>query len=130
MRLVTGDTKVVDRGKADGVFINTAGIGAVVATALIGPQAVRPGDVVLISGDIGRHGIAVMAVRENLGLEMAIESDCAPLIAPVLALIEGGIAVHCLRDLTRGGLASALVEIAETAAVSIALDEVGRAGSR
>jgi hydrogenase expression/formation protein HypE len=123
VRLVTGDTKVVDRGKADGVFINTAGIGSVLAPALIGPQAVRPGDVVLISGDIGRHGIAVMAARENLGLEMAIESDCAPLTAPVLALIEAGIAVRCLRDLTRGGLASAAVEIAETAGVSIALDE-------
>jgi hydrogenase expression/formation protein HypE len=123
VRLVTGDTKVVDRGKADGVFINTAGIGAVVAPALIGPQAVRPGDAVLISGDIGRHGIAVMAARENLGLEMAIESDCAPLAVPVLALIERGIAVRCLRDLTRGGLASAAVEIAETARVSIVLDE-------
>jgi hydrogenase expression/formation protein HypE len=123
VRLVTGDTKVVDRGKADGLFINTSGIGAVIAPALIGPQAVRPGDVVLISGDIGRHGIAVMAARENLGLEMAIESDCAPLAGPVLALIEAGIAVRCLRDLTRGGLASAAVEIAETAGVSIALDE-------
>jgi hydrogenase expression/formation protein HypE len=123
VRLVTGDTKVVDRGKADGVFINTAGIGAIVTPTLIGPQAVRPGDVVLISGDIGRHGIAVMAVREGLGLEMAIESDCAPLVAPVLAMLEAGVAVRCLRDLTRGGLASAAVEIAETAGVSIALDE-------
>jgi hydrogenase expression/formation protein HypE len=123
VRLVTGDTKVVDRGKADGVFINTAGIGAVVAPGLIGPQAVRPGDVALISGDIGRHGVAVMAAREDLGLEMSIESDCAPVCAPALALIEAGIDVRCLRDLTRGGLASAAVEIAETAGVSIVLDE-------
>lgn len=123
VRLVTGDTKVVDRGKADGVFINTAGIGAVVATTTIGPQAVRPGDAVLISGDIGRHGIAVMAAREDLGLETAIESDCAPLTDPVLALIDAGIKVRCLRDLTRGGLASAAVEIAETAGVSFVLDE-------
>jgi hydrogenase expression/formation protein HypE len=84
---------------------------------------VRPADAVIVSGDIGRHGVAVMAARENLGLEMAIESDCAPLSAPVLALIAAGIEVHCLRDLTRGGLASAVVEIAETAGVSIALDE-------
>lgn len=123
VRLVTGDTKVVDRGKADGMFINTAGIGAVVAPAPIGPQAVRPDDAVLISGDIGRHGVAVMAARDDLGLEMAIESDCAPLCAPILGLIEAGIGVRCLRDLTRGGLASAVVEIAETAGVSIALEE-------
>ena len=123
VRLVTGDTKVVDRGKADGLFVSTAGIGQVLAAEAIGPAAVAPGDAVLISGDIGRHGIAVMAAREALGLEMTLESDCAPLAGPVLALINAGVAVHCLRDLTRGGLASALVEIAETARVSIALDE-------
>jgi hydrogenase expression/formation protein HypE len=123
VRLVTGDTKVVDRGKADGLFVSTAGIGQVLAAEAIGPAAVAPGDAVLISGDIGRHGIAVMAAREALGLEMTLESDCAPLAGPVLALIKAGVAVHCLRDLTRGGLASALVEIAETARVSIALDE-------
>ncbi len=77
----------------------------------------------ILSGDIGRHGIAIMATREDLGFETLIESDCAPLNAPVLALIESGIDIHCLRDLTRGGLASAAVEIAETAALSIALDE-------
>ncbi len=123
VRLVTGDTKVVDRGKADGIFINTAGVGQVVSAAPIGPAAVRPGDAVLISGDIGRHGIAVMAARENLGLEMAVQSDCAPLAEPVLALLEAGIEVHCLRDLTRGGLASAAVEIAEASGLSIALEE-------
>jgi len=121
--LVTGDTKVVDRGKADGMFINTAGIGRVVAPAPVGPTSVRPGDVILLSGDIGRHGMAVMAAREALGFESALESDCAPLAAPVLALFEAGIAVRCLRDLTRGGLASAAVEIAEAAGRSIALDE-------
>ncbi len=123
VRLVTGDTKVVERGKADGMFINTSGIGHVVASAPIGPASVRAGDMVILSGDIGRHGIAVMAARESLGFEMPIESDCAPLAAAVLALIEAGIAVRCLRDLTRGGLASAMVEIAETAGVAIALDE-------
>jgi len=123
VRLVTGDTKVVDRGKADGLFVNTAGIGRVVATTPVGPDRVRMGDAVILSGDIGCHGMAVMSAREALGFESALESDCAPLAAPVLALFEKGIAVHCLRDLTRGGLASAAVEIAEAAGRSIALDE-------
>ncbi len=123
VRLVTGDTKVVDRGKADEVFVNTAGLGRIVARAPIGPASVCVGDAVILSGDIGRHGIAVIAAREGLGFETTIESDCAPLVGPVLALIEAEIAVHCLRDLTRGGLASAAVEIAETAGLAIALDE-------
>ena len=123
VRLVTGDTKVVDRGKGDGMFINTAGVGRRCAGTPIEPGSVRPGDVVILSGDIGRHGIAVMAAREGFAFETAIESDCAPLAAPVLDLLEAGIAVHCLRDLTRGGLASALVEIAEAARLAVSLDE-------
>ncbi|MBS0520809.1 MAG: hydrogenase expression/formation protein HypE [Proteobacteria bacterium] len=123
VRLVTGDTKVVDHGKADGMFVNTTGIGQVLAPAPIGPAHVQADDVVLLSGDIGRHGMAVMAARENLGFETVIESDCAPLVDPVLALVEAGIELHCLRDLTRGGLASALVEIAETAGRSITIEE-------
>jgi hydrogenase expression/formation protein HypE len=123
VRLVTGDTKVVDRGKADGLFINTAGIGRIVAPNVIGPQAVKPGDVVILSGDIGRHGMAVMAAREKLGFESEIASDCAPLVAPILALFAAGVDVHCLRDLTRGGLASGLVEIAETAKLAIHTEE-------
>ena len=123
IELVTGDTKVVDRGKGDGVYINTAGIGTVVAQRPIVPTSVRPGDAVLLSGDIGRHGIAIMAVREGLAFETTIESDCAPLAGPVLALLEAGIEIHCLRDLTRGGLASALVEIAEAAQLHISIRE-------
>ena len=123
VELVTGDTKVVDRGKGDGIFINTAGIGEVVVTDPIGPASVAAGDAVIVSGDIGRHGMAIVAVRENLAFESAIDSDCAPLVDPVMALVDAGIAVHCLRDLTRGGLASALVEIAETSRLSIAIDE-------
>ena len=123
VRLITGDTKVVERGKADGMFINTAGVGRVLASEAIEPASVRAGDVVILSGDIGRHGIAVMAAREGLAFETAIESDCAPLAAPALDLIEAGIGVHCLRDLTRGGLASALVEIAEPAELAVFLDE-------
>jgi hydrogenase expression/formation protein HypE len=121
--IVTGDLKVVDRGKADGVFITTSGVGAIVASTAIEPQSVRPGDVVILSGDVGRHGIAVMAAREGLGFEPAIASDCASLAEPVLALLDAGVDVHCLRDLTRGGLAGGLVEIAETSGLAIAIDE-------
>lgn len=123
VQIVTGDTKVVDRGKGDGVFLNTSGVGVIEHDLLIAPRSVRVGDAVILSGDIGRHGIAVMAVREGLEFESTIESDCAPLAEPVLALIQAGIEVHCLRDLTRGGLASAAVEIAEAAGVGLLLEE-------
>jgi hydrogenase expression/formation protein HypE len=123
VQVVTGDTKVVDQGKGDRIFINTAGVGVVEHCLDIAPASVRPGDAILLSGDVGRHGIAIMAVREGLEFESTIQSDCAPLAAPVLALVAGGIEVHCLRDLTRGGLATALVEIAETAAVHIKVEE-------
>lgn len=121
--IVTGDTKVVDKGKGDGIFINTAGIGVIEHDLIIAPRSVRSGDRVLLSGDIGRHGMAIMAVREGLEFETTIESDCAPLIAPVQALLNGGVEVHCLRDLTRGGLASALVEIATSVDLRIHIEE-------
>ena len=121
--LVTGDTKVVDRGKGDGLFINTAGVGTVGAGVEIHPGRVRTGDAVLLSGDVGRHGIAVLSVRDGLAFETPIESDCAPLHALVAALVDGGIDVHCLRDPTRGGLASALNEIALDAGVGIEIVE-------
>ena len=121
--LVTGDTKVVDRGKGDGLFVNTAGIGRVEQTRTIAPRCVRAGDAVLLSGDVGRHGMAIMSVREGLQFESQIESDCAPLAAPILALLEAGVDVHCLRDLTRGGLASALNEIAATGQVQVDVAE-------
>ncbi len=123
VQIVTGDTKVVDQGKGDGVYINTAGVGVLEFDRDIGPAQVEPGDVILVNGDLGRHGIAIMAVREGLAFETEIQSDCAPLHGPVLALLEAGIEVHCLRDLTRGGLASALVEIAETAGRTLELDQ-------
>jgi len=112
VQLVTGDTKVVDRGKGDGIYVNTAGIGIVEANRPVSPAGVRPSDVVLLSGDIGRHGMAIISVREGLAFENPIESDCAAVASLVLSLIQAGIEIHCLRDLTRGGLASALVEIA------------------
>jgi len=121
--VVTGDTKVVDRGKGDGLFITTAGVGRVDHALAISPASVRPGDAILLSGDIGRHGVAVMALREGLAFETVVQSDCAPLAAPVLALLEAGLEVHCLRDLTRGGLATSLVEIAEGAGLELVLQE-------
>jgi hydrogenase expression/formation protein HypE len=122
--IVTGDTKVVDRGKADGIFINTAGVGVIEHKLTISPASVQIGDAVLLNGDIGRHGMAIMAAREGLSFESEIESDCAPLAKTVLALIDAGIEVHCLRDLTRGGLASGLVEIAQASSLHIHIDEV------
>jgi len=121
--LVTGDTKVVDRGKGDEIFINTAGVGVIEHDQRIGPDRVRIGDAILVNGDLGRHGIAIMAAREGLEFECTIESDCAPLAGLVRDLIAAGVEVHCLRDLTRGGLASALCEIAEAASVGIAIKE-------
>ncbi len=123
VRVVTGDTKVVDRGKGDGIYINTSGVGVVAAGREIAPRRVRPGDAVLLSGDIGRHGMAIMAVREGLEFESPIESDCAPLASLVGSLLGTGADVHCMRDLTRGGLASALVEIADTSDTTIRIDE-------
>lgn len=123
VQIITGDTKVVDKGKGDALFINTTGVGVLEHALNIAPQTVRPGDAILVSGDLGRHGMAIMAVREGLQFESAIESDSAPVHEVVLALLEAGIEIHCLRDLTRGGLASAMNEIAEAANVRIELEE-------
>lgn len=113
VQLVTGDIKVVDRQKADGLYINTAGVGEIITRTPVRPESIRRGDMIILSGDIGRHGIAVMSERENLGLKSGLKSDCASLLSPIHALIMEGIDIHCLRDLTRGGLATALVELAE-----------------
>ena len=121
--IVTGDTKVVDRGKADGVYINTAGVGLVPEGIQINPLQVRPGDAILVSGDLGRHGMAVMSVREGLNFEGKLESDCASLVGLVRQLLDAVPEVHCLRDLTRGGLASALSEIATDVSVGIEIDQ-------
>jgi hydrogenase expression/formation protein HypE len=121
--IVTGDTKVVDRGKGDGLYINTAGVGVIEHDRVVSPASVRPGDAILLSGDVGRHGAAILAVREGLQFTSTIVTDCAPLAAPVLALLAAGIEVHCLRDLTRGGLATSLVEIAEASRLHVAIEE-------
>ncbi len=123
VQIVTGDTKVVDKGKGDGIFINTAGIGIIEHDRQIAPTSVRPGDLVIINGDVGRHGIAIMATREGLAFESAIESDSAPLNGVVIKLLDEGIDVHCMRDMTRGGMATTLVEIAEASGLHIEIDE-------
>jgi len=122
--IVTGDTKVVQRGKADGLFINTAGVGLVRADWPIGQLYVQPGDKVLVSGTLGDHGIAVMLTREALDIETETCSDTAPLHTLVSELISAvGPGLHCLKDPTRGGLATSLNEIAMASEVAIALDE-------
>ncbi len=124
VKIVTGDTKVVERGHGDGLYINTTGIGVIAAGAgEIAPDMVREADAVILSGDIGRHGMAVMSAREGLEFESAIESDSADISGRVLAMIEAGIEIHCLRDATRGGVAAVLNEIAEAAGLSIEADE-------
>ncbi len=123
VEIVTGDTKVVDRGHGDGIFINTSGIGLIEGDWEISPRAVEPGDAILLSGDLGRHGIAILAEREGLEFETTIESDCQPLHEVVAALLQAGLPVHCLRDLTRGGLATAVKEIANDSGYGIRLDE-------
>jgi hydrogenase expression/formation protein HypE len=156
VRLVTGDTKVVDKGKGDGIFINTSGIGIIeqlpglansarsgapaadkeqgevlpplvrevgLTQAQIGPMSVRPGDVVLVSGDLGRHGVAILSLREGVEFESPVLSDTASVWPAVEALLNTGIEIHCLRDLTRGGLATTLNEIAADRNVCIKLEE-------
>ena len=124
VQIVTGDTKVVERGHGDGCYINTAGIGVLRPGIAVGPHRAQPGDAILVSGTIGDHGMAIMSVREGLEFESQIRSDCAALnglIAEVLA--AAGPAVHAMRDPTRGGMASTLNEIAQSSAVGMAIDE-------
>ena len=123
VRLVTGDTKVVDRGHGDGLYINTSGIGLLPDGLRIGPGRARAGDVVIVSGTIGDHGMAIMSVREGLEFESVIASDCAPLYDLVATMLAGGAEVHVLRDATRGGVAAVLNEIAEASGVGIDVQE-------
>ncbi len=124
VKIVTGDTKVVERGHGDGCYISTAGVGLLRPGISVGPQQAKPGDAILVSGTLGDHGMAIMSVREGLEFESQIRSDCAALngmIAEVLA--AAGAAVHAMRDPTRGGLASTLNEIALASGVGVAIDE-------
>ncbi|MGB4499257.1 MAG: hydrogenase expression/formation protein HypE [Methylococcaceae bacterium] len=112
--IVTGDTKVVDKGKGDGIYINTSGIGLISANVEISPQRIQVGDSIIINSDIARHGMAIMLAREGVAFDSQIESDCADLSGLVQELIAVKIDLHCMRDLTRGGLASGLLELATT----------------
>jgi len=121
--IVAGDTKVVDRGHGDGIYITSAGIGVISPGVHLSPAHARPGDAILVSGTLGDHGIAIMSVREGLDFETIIASDCAPLADLVAAMLAVTPDLHVLRDPTRGGLASALNEIAHASQVGMALDE-------
>lgn len=121
--IVTGDTKVVEHGKCDGLYINTSGIGVVPGNIEIGLHRVKKGDAVIVTGPIGNHGVSILSMREGLGFETTIESDTAALTHIVSNLLAGVPDVHMLRDPTRGGLSSTLNEIAEGAGVTITLDE-------
>jgi hydrogenase expression/formation protein HypE len=123
VQIVTGDTKVVERGKGDGLFVNTSGVGILEHSLKIFPSSIRAGDVILLNGDLGRHGIAVMAMREGLEFQTTITSDSAPLASVVEELLQAGVQIHCLRDLTRGGLASALHEIMTATNLTLTITE-------
>jgi len=124
VRIVTGDTKVVERGHGDGCYITTAGVGVLRPGIQVGPQRASVGDVILVSGTIGDHGMAIMSVREGLEFESPIRSDCAALNGMIAEVLDAaGSSVHAMRDPTRGGLASTLNEIAASSDVGIAIDE-------
>lgn len=122
--IVTGDTKVVDHGKGDGLYINTAGIGVIDGNLDIHPKCIQIGDSIIVSSDLARHGMAVLLEREGLNFEHAIESDCADLSGLVRELLAAGVEIHCLRDVTRGGLASVLIELADVAGRHFEIDEM------
>lgn len=123
VQLVTGDTKVVNKGHGDGLYINTTGIGLIPANVDIGPRKAQPGDAVIVSGTLGDHGMAILSVREGLEFETEIRSDSAPLHGLAEAMIEASAEIHCLRDATRGGLAAALNELAAASNVGIVIEE-------
>jgi hydrogenase expression/formation protein HypE len=123
VQIVAGDTKVVDRGGVDKVFINTAGVGWIAEDVALGPAQIRPGDAILVSGSIGDHGIAIMCQREGLEFGTPLVSDCAPLNGLVGALLERPSDVRVMRDPTRGGLATTLIELARSSGLGFAIDE-------
>lgn len=123
VQIAAGDTKVVNKGHGDGIYINTTGIGLIPEGVDIAPQNARPGDVILVSGTLGDHGIAIMSVREGLQFDSAIESDTAPLNSLVNSMLAVTREIHCLRDATRGGLSAVLNELAEASKIGIEFEE-------
>ena len=121
--IIAGDTKVIGRASGDGLYLNTSGVGEIVVPEPLAPERIRPGDVIILTGDIGRHGIAVMAQRHGLAFDPPVASDCASLHAPLLELFAHGPVPHCARDLTRGGLGGALCELAAAARLPFQIDE-------
>lgn len=121
--LVTGDTKVVERGKGDGVYINTSGVGVIEGAWQVGPSRIEPDDVILLSGAVGKHGTAILSVRQGLDFSTTLQSDCAHLWPGVEAILKAGLEVHALRDLTRGGLATALIELSQARSLEFLLQE-------
>lgn len=123
LQIVTGDTKVIERHEGKNIFINTSGIGIPMTKQKIRPSSITPGDAIILTGDIGRHGMAVMAQREGLRFSLPLLSDCASLLPAIEALLSAGTTIHCMRDLTRGGLATALVELAQDSGMNFLIDE-------
>ena len=123
VHIVTGDTKVVDKGKGDGLFINTAGIGLIPEEVSIQASSIQTGDHIIINSDLARHGIAIMLEREGIDFENSIQSDCADLSGLVQDMINAGLHPHCMRDLTRGGLASGLIELATASKYHFEINE-------
>lgn len=125
--IVAGDTKVVERARGDGLYINTSGVGEIVSPEPLAPERIRAGDAIIVTGDLARHGIAVMAQRHGLAFDPPVQSDCASLHGPMLELFSTGPAPHCARDLTRGGLGGALCELASAAKLAFQIDEAALA---
>lgn len=123
VQIVTGDTKVIERQAGGNIFINTSGIGIQLTEHPIAPKCIQAGDSIIVSGDVGRHGMAIMALREGLEFSTPLSSDCATVVPIIERLLQEGIELHCLRDLTRGGLATALVELAESAEKHFNIEE-------
>lgn len=123
VRLATGDTKVIEQGRGDGLYVNTAGVGVVPAGVDLGPSRIRPGDAVIVSGEVGAHGVAVLSLREGLEFGTEIVSDTAPLNEMVVSVLEACPDARVMRDCTRGGLAASLCELAETAGVGVEVEE-------
>jgi hydrogenase expression/formation protein HypE len=123
VQIAAGDTKVVNRGHGDGVYINTTGIGSIPESVHIAPNEAKPGDAIIVSGTVGDHGVAVLSVREGLRFQTEIQSDTAPLYDLVQTMLAVSQSIHCLRDVTRGGLAAVLNELADSSHVGIEFDE-------
>jgi len=124
VEIVCGDTKVVEHGKGDGLFVNTSGVGLVPDEVEVSPQKIQEGDAIILSGTLGDHGIAILSRREGFGFASQLKSDCASLVSLLQGVMDPALGVHCLRDPTRGGLGTVLAEIAQDRQLGFEIDEV------